>query len=277
MALETSIRSRFVTVDGRRVHVLQAGAGEPVLLVHGIAASVVDWHLNMPALAPRFAVTAVDLPGFGESEVPPRSDGIADGLRFMGALLDGLGLERAALVGNSMGGLICGWFATAHPERITKLLLVDPAGLDRQVSLYFRLLTLPLLGEWALRPRASTAELAARGLFAVPGRAPSVWLADKALDRGPAARAYMLQALRSGAAFFGLRRQVRMLAGLRALTIPIGVVWGEHDRVFAPYHLELVRRQLPAARTYLIRDAGHVPMIEQPDEFNRLALDFLSS
>lgn len=277
MALETSIRSRFVQIEGRRVHILQAGTGDPVLLIHGIAASLVDWHLNLPALAQHVAVTAVDLPGFGESEIPARADGIEDAVRFVGALLDCLALERAALVGNSMGGLIAGHFAIAHPERVTKLLLVDPAGLDGQVALYFRLLSLPLLGEWAVRPRPNTAQMTAQGLFAQPARAPTVWLADKALDRGPAARAYLLKALRSGATFFGLRHEVRMLDGLRALTLPIGVIWGEHDQIIAPYHLQLVRKQLPAARTYLIRDAGHVPMIEQPEVFNRLALEFLAS
>jgi len=276
VALETNVRSRFVSVDGRRVHILQAGAGAPVVLVHGIAASVIDWHLNLPALAQHFAVTAVDLPGFGESEIPPLTDPIADAIRFLGGLLDGLGLERAALVGNSMGGLICGHFAIAHPERVTKLLLVDPAGLDRDVSLHFRLLTVPLLGEWALQPRPSSAQLAARGLFANPARAPSVWIADKALDRGPAARAYLLKALRGGANFFGLRPSVRMLAGLRALTLPICVVWGDQDHVIPPYHLQLVKQQLPAARTYLLRDAGHVPMLEHPDEFNRVATAFLT-
>lgn len=262
-------------IGGQRIHYVQTGTGRTVLLVHGIAASIVDWHLNIPALAEHFTVIAVDLPGYGESDIPSNRLSIRDAAPFLDAFLGNLGLDRVSLVGNSMGGLICGHYAMARPERVDRLLMVDPAGLAREVSIHFRLLSLPFLGEWALRPNPNAGRMAARGLFADPARAPEPWLQDKILDRGPASRTYLLQSLRSGTNILGIRRQVVMLDGLRSLAIPTMVMWGAHDHVVPLRHLDLVKTHLPNARTHVFPNAGHVPMLECPDEFNRLAIEFL--
>lgn len=274
-ATELGVQSRNVQVSGRRIHYVQAGAGPPVLLVHGIAASVVDWDLNLPALAQHFTVIAVDLPGFGDSEVPAQPLGIADAVPFLDAFLAMLDLDHLSLVGNSMGGLICGHYAIARPSRVDRLLMVDPAGLARDVSIHLRLLSLPFLGEWALRPNPNAGKMAARGLFYDPSRAPEAWLRDKVRDRGPRARTYLLQALRSGATIRGIRQEVLMLDGLRVLGTPTLIAWGAHDHVVPLRHLNLVKEHLPNALTYVFPNAGHVPMLECPDEFNRLATEFL--
>jgi pimeloyl-ACP methyl ester carboxylesterase len=250
--------------------------GRPVLLVHGIAASLVDWQLNIPALAEHFAVTAVDLPGFGDSDIPRRGFGLADVMSFLDAFLDALQIEQVALVGNSMGGLICGHYAIARPARVQRLLMVDPAGLARDLSIHFRLLSLPLVGEWVLRPNPNVGKVAARGLFHDPTRAPQFWLDDKARDRGEKSRTYLLRSLRSGTTIFGLRQEIVMLDGLRRLRIPIFVMWGEHDRVVPIRHLDLIKAHLPNAQAHVFPAAGHVPMLECPEEFNRLAVEFLS-
>lgn len=276
-AAQVDVQSRFVQVANQRIHYLQAGTGPPVLLVHGIAASVTDWEQNLPALAAHFSVTAVDLPGFGDSDVPASKLGIADAVPFLDGFLDAVAIRRVALVGNSMGGLICGHYAIARPNRVDRLLMVDPAGLARDVAIHFRLLSLPFLGEWALRPNPNAGRIAARGLFYDPSRAPKVWLQDKVRDRGPRARTYLLQALRSGTNLLGVRQEVVMLDGLRTLGIPTLVMWGAHDHVVPLRHLDLVKTHLPNAKTYVFPEAGHVPMLECPDEFNRLAVQFLKA
>lgn len=270
------VRSASVQIEGRRVHFLQAGTGQPVLLVHGIAASVVDWHLNIGALAEHFAVTAIDLPGFGDSDIPPHGLGIADILPFLDAFLNALAIERVTLVGNSMGGLICGHYAIARPQRVDRLLMIDPAGLARDISVHFRLLTLPGLGEWVLRPNPNAGTIAARGLFHDPALAPVAWLEDKVVDRGPRSRTYLLGSLRSGTNIFGLRQEIVMLDGLRRLETPTLVMWGAHDHVVPVRHLGLVQRHLPNAQTYVFPAAGHVPMLECPQEFNRVTVAFLT-
>ena len=277
MAVAPTVQDRQLLIDGVRIHYVEAGSGPPVVLVHGIAASGLDWHFTIPAVASSFTAIVPDLPGFGQSAVPTVGNtSLADGLRFLDQFLDALDLEAVALVGNSMGGLICGHYAITRPARVRQLALVDPAGLARDVSWYFRLLTLPLLGKRLLRPRPDAAALVARGLFADPRRAPDWWLADKVLDRGPAARRYLLLLLRSGVTVFGLDRRLAMLEGLARLTVPLLVVWGAEDRVIPAWHLALVRSHLPRARTHLMRRAGHVPMLERPDEFNQVLLRFLT-
>ena len=265
-----------VQIKGRRVHYLQAGSGQAVLLVHGIAASVVDWHLNIGALAEHFAVTAVDLPGFGDSDIPPHGLGMADVLPLLDDFLNTLMLERVSLVGNSMGGLICGHYAITRPERVERLLMIDPAGLARDISVHFRLLSLPGLGEWVMRPNPNAGKVAARSLFHDPTLAPAAWLDDKVVDRGPQSRTYLLRSLRSGTNIFGLRQEIIMLDGLRRLSIPTLVMWGAHDHVVPVRHLDLVRRHLPNAQTYVFPEAGHVPMLECSEEFNRRAIEFLA-
>jgi pimeloyl-ACP methyl ester carboxylesterase len=273
---DRGVLSRDIQIRGQRIHYQQAGTGRPVLLVHGIAASLVDWHWNIPALAEHFAVTAVDLPGFGDSDIPRRGFALADAMPFLDAFLDALQIGEVQLVGNSMGGLICGHYAIRRPARVERLLMIDPAGLARDISIHFRLLSVPLLGEWALRPNPNISKVAARGLFYDPTRAPAVWLVDKGRDRGPRARDFLLQSLRSGTNLFGLRQEIVMLDGLRKLHIPTFVMWGEHDHVVPLRHLELVKAHLPNARVHVFPTAGHVPMVERPEEFNPLAVEFLS-
>lgn len=275
MATDLGIATHDVIVDGLRIHYVQAGSGSPVVLVHGIAASAVDWHLNVAALAQHFTVTAMDLPGFGESEIPTTPMAMIDAVRFLDGFLPALKIEAAALIGNSMGGLICAHYAIARPNRVRSLVLVDPAGMARDLSIHFRLLTIPALGRRFLKPNPNAGALAARGLFADPTRAPAIWMADKVRDRGPQAQRHMLHALRSGASIFGLRRELIMLDRLRLLDIPSLVMWGAHDHVVPAWHLQLVRQRFPSAQTYLFADAGHVPMLECPEEFNRVAIDFL--
>jgi len=216
------------------------------------------------------------LPGFGDSDIPPHGLGMADILPFLDDFLNALTIERVSLVGNSMGGLICGHYAIARPKRVERLLMIDPAGLARDISVHFRLLSLPGLGEWALRPNPNAGKVAARGLFHDPTLAPAAWLEDKVVDRGPQSRTYLLRSLRSGTNIFGLRQEIVMLDGLRRLAIPTLVMWGTHDHVVPVRHLDLVKRHLPNAQTYVFPDAGHVPMLECPKQFNRLAVEFLA-
>lgn len=269
------MQSHDIQLDGQRIHYVQAGAGRPVLLVHGIAASLFDWHRNIPALAEHFAVTAIDLPGFGDSDIPRDGLGITDVMPFLDAFLDALQIQSVSLVGNSMGGLICGHYAILHPARVERLLMVDPVGLARDLSIHFRLLSVPFLGEWALRPSGNAGIVAARGLFYDPALAPADWVADKIRDRGAPARSFLLQSLRRGTSVFGLRREIVMLDGLRSTQIPTMIMWGAHDQVVPVRHVELVKAHLPSAQVHVFPTAGHVPMLECPEEFNRLAIAFL--
>src|SRR3990172_11255761 len=116
----------FVDVDGVRVHYVEAGRGEPVVLVHGWNGSTFSFRHTIPELARTHRVVALDLLGFGYSERPPRGDySVTAQVRLVAGLMDRLGIPRAAVVGHSMGGGIAMHLALSHPERVSRLVLVD--------------------------------------------------------------------------------------------------------------------------------------------------------
>src|SRR4051794_23725306 len=119
------------TVHGARVNYAEMGEGPAVVLVHGLSGCWQNWLENIPHLARRHRVIALDLAGFGESELPQEEISIPGYGRFVDAFLGEIGIERAALVGNSMGGFISAETAISHPSRVEKLVLVSAAGLMR--------------------------------------------------------------------------------------------------------------------------------------------------
>src|SRR5262245_2317546 len=120
-----------VAVHDSRVNYVEIGEGPPVILIHGLSGCWQNWLENIPHLARRHRVVAVDLPGFGESELPHEEISIPGYGRFVDAFLGQIGIERALLIGNSMGGFIAAEVAISHPSRVEKLVLVSAAGLMR--------------------------------------------------------------------------------------------------------------------------------------------------
>jgi pimeloyl-ACP methyl ester carboxylesterase len=120
---------RWLPVGGRRVNVLELGSGPPVVFVHGLSGSWQNWLEQLPVFAQDHRVVAFDLPGFGASEMPDWQISISGYARWLDALYDALGIEAAAVVGNSMGGFIGAELAIAFPARVERLVLVSAAGL----------------------------------------------------------------------------------------------------------------------------------------------------
>src|SRR5206468_8219015 len=119
------------SVNGARVNYVEMGSGPPLVLIHGLSGCWQNWLENIPHFGRRHRVVAVDLPGFGESELPHEEISIPGYGRFIDAFLDEVDVERASLVGNSMGGFIAAETTIAHPSRVERLVLVSAAGLVR--------------------------------------------------------------------------------------------------------------------------------------------------
>ncbi|HUG56233.1 MAG TPA: alpha/beta fold hydrolase, partial [Candidatus Limnocylindrales bacterium] len=147
------MRARSIEVDGRRVRIIEAAAagdrGDPVLMLHGVGGWAENWRETLPAVAAsgRRAI-AVDLPGFGESE-PVRGARYFDPddpfyAGFVCRLLDALGIERAHLVGSSMGGAVAFVAAVCAPSRVRSLVLVAPGGIGREMPAFMRALSVPV-------------------------------------------------------------------------------------------------------------------------------------
>ncbi len=132
--IDWSEHRRWVTVAGRRVNLADMGSGPALLFVHGLSGSWTNWLETIPEFARDHRVLAVDLPGFGDSEMPEEPISIPGYGRFLDRLLEALGIDYAAVVGNSMGGFVGAELAIRFPARVERLVLVSAAGLSiRQV------------------------------------------------------------------------------------------------------------------------------------------------
>ena len=153
MAVQT-VQDQYVQVGQYNTRFqTQGNGGSNVILIHGLGGYLEHWQQNIESLADRHRVYALDLVGFGRSDKPEADYCLPFFARFVRDFMDCQGIERATLVGNSLGGSIALQFAIDFPSRVEKLVLVDSAGLGKDVTIFLRLVTLPLLGERLTRPR----------------------------------------------------------------------------------------------------------------------------
>jgi 4,5:9,10-diseco-3-hydroxy-5,9,17-trioxoandrosta-1(10),2-diene-4-oate hydrolase len=275
---------RYVDVEGVRTRYWQEGSsGTPVLLLHGIACSVLEWRHNLSALSAAHVVTAVDLPGHGLSGKPGHFAYDIPGLaRFVLAFMDRLGLQRVHLAGNSLGGRLALECARLAPKRLWSMTLLDPAGVaPRPTLLEFRLASVQGLGELLTRPNPMGTCMLWRKAFAAPDRFVTDELVDDKcrLARQPGAHAAFLRTLRSFVGLGGFEpAQVRSLQeAMPGLHTPALVIWGRQDRFVPCAHAEVLRERLPDVRVQIWDHCGHVPMIECAHAFQRELLSFAAS
>jgi pimeloyl-ACP methyl ester carboxylesterase len=243
-----AVAGHYVEVNGIRIRYIEGGPrteGPPLLMVHGYNGSS-DYFLphGFPKLARERRIVAPDMPGCGLSK-SMRNLTFESYVRFLPDFLDAIGVERADLLGHSMGGQISISSVVAYPERFRKLVLVDSSGLPEMIR----------------RP------------WLVPVRS----LADPCMRHISFYPALIKTALRGRAGYAGarmlLRRGTRQL--LRQMRIPTLIIWGLHDRTVPVAHGRFMAQQIPGARLEVIERAGHMPFLEKPEEFSRLVLDFL--
>jgi pimeloyl-ACP methyl ester carboxylesterase len=272
---EASLEARHATIDGRRVRYVRAGSGPAVVLVHGFGSSLYTWKGVIPALAAGHHVVALDLPGFGGSDQPADLS-FEDLPRAVLGLIDRLGIERASLVGNSMGGATAALVAAESPSRVNALVLIDAAGLDRDPSERPRLVRLVMSPAGSLIARLPgkrlVVEASLRQVFhdaahVTPERV-SEYLAS-------ARRQGTFPAMRSLGASLGERTSMVQEA-LPRIVAPTLVLWGDDDRWIDIAHADRFVAAIPGARKVIIAACGHVPQEEKPEEVARLLLEFLA-
>ena len=273
-------RLRFRTVVTRRARLstLEAGIGPAVVAFHGLGGTKGSFLLMVAALSDRFRVIAVDLPGFGDSDKPI---GAAYDARFFAEamidLLDALELERADLVGNSLGGRVALEVALRDPQRVGRLALLAPSLAWRRSRRWAPALRLvrPELGLVQLAPRVVVQAVVQR---LIPG-ADRGWTAagvDEFL------RAYLTPAGR--AAFYAAARQIYLEAPqgkdgfwprLRELQPDALFIWGRRDTLVPIAFARHVAEALPEAR-HVELDCGHVPQMERPRQTHKAVAAFLA-
>jgi pimeloyl-ACP methyl ester carboxylesterase len=241
------VRERRISVNGQPVTYKVAGSGEPVVLVHGLAGSMRWWANTVPALAARYSVYLVDLPGFGSMSRFPGGFALKEAASWLQAWLQTLGLSGVHLVGHSMGGYICLRVAARNPQAVGCLALIDPVGVPSGRS---------TLGQ--IWPLVQECLLSSADLLPV--------LLHDAMRAGPltlwqAARDLLAQDVRDE---------------LHAVQAPTLLIWGAKDALVPPSLGYVLRQEIPHSRLLTIKASRHVPMIDTPQELNRALLQFLS-
>jgi len=245
--------SRFVGLASPpvRAHVLEAGQGEPVLFLHGGNSVAASWTPLLARLHRRFRCYAPDRPGCGLTDKfnYPGVDLRSHGVQFVRSVMDVLGLARAAVAGNSMGGYFALVFDLAHPERVSKLVFFE------------RMLVADVR-------RASAGYLDCMAAAAVIPGAKASWITMIEQAFAPAGAGLL-----SGASTltYALRPELGQLA------TPTLFLWGDKDTFGPPAWGQEMARLMPHARCEVIADAGHLPFVDQPEVCARLVESFLTA
>jgi pimeloyl-ACP methyl ester carboxylesterase len=272
------LRLAAVSTRTGRISALVSGSGpEHVICLHGLGSNKTSFFETMSALTPELTVHAIDLPGFGSSAKPVRAPYDARYFaRAVAAYLDAAGIERAHLVGNSMGGRAALEVGLSEPERVASLSLLSPALAFRRRRALVPLVKL-VRPELAAIPHGMRATLVRRQLstmFAFPDRLDPATV-DVVTDEF--CRTYRSRAARI--AFYAAARNIYLdppwgergfWARLAALEPPALFVWGDCDGIVPPAFARHVGAALPAADQVVLRDCGHVPQVELAGEANRL-------
>lgn len=259
----SGLRSRHVRLPRARVRVWTGGRGAPVVFVHGFGTEAgINWHAQLPAVRRRFHVIAPDLPGFGASQRVVDERTIAFQVDCLRDLVTHLGHDRVHLVGHSMGGWITLAFAAAYPELVTRLVVVDAAGLRFDHDAAMQRVLLP---ETAADVRALM-----RANFQRPPWLPTFVLRDvlRTCRRDVETRTEVLRQLAYGVEFLDER--------LASIVAPTLIVWGRTDPITPLAVGERLAAGIASAELVVLDDCAHSPNLERPARFNRLLLEFLA-
>lgn len=273
------VRLRGGEVDGLDLHYIVEGRGPAVVLVHGLGGFARSWRHNIPALAGRATVYALDLPGFGRSAKPRARYRLPYFARALHGFMEALGLPQASLVGHSLGGGVCITYALTHPARVERLALLGAVvpGFGYRMSWIYRLMALHGLGETLALIRSPWLYRAflAR-CFHAPAREEVDFLVscDYPERTCMAARAAYLSTLRDVRADFIQHREDYRRA-IATLDLPVLLIHGRQDPVVAPAHGAEVADALSRAGLRWVDRCGHFPQIEQAATVNAWLTEFL--
>ena len=273
---------RFRVVHGYRRAFRVAGSGPPLVLVHGIGDSSATWEAIIPALARHHLVIAPDLLGHGRSDKPRADYSVAAYANGVRDLLGVLGVQRATLVGHSLGGGVAMQFAYQFPERTERLVLVGSGGGGPEVSVVLRMLALPggeallhLLRLPTARWQTGLVVAALRAMGTALGQdAPDLLRVVDALPDS-VSRAAFIRSLRS---VVDWRGQVITMLDRCYLTqgMPTLLVWGSRDAVVPVAHGHRAHAAMPGSQLEIFEGAGHFPFHTDPARFVTTVERFLA-
>jgi pimeloyl-ACP methyl ester carboxylesterase len=273
-----------IELHGHRVIYRIAGSGPPVVLIHGMVNSSRHWESVALRLADSYTVIAPDLIGHGDSATPRGDYSLGAHAASIRDLLTAIGIEKATIVGHSLGGGVAMQFFYQFPQRTERLVLVSSGGLGHEVSPLLRAAALPgatPLLALATRPRVLAALLCASDRLQQRGSSKGVYLraVARALEplKEPGAREAFLQTLRSVIDVRGQRVSARDRLYLLIDAMPTLIVWGGRDNTIPLSHGRDTHEAVPGSRFEILSRAAHFPHLEDPEGLAAVLRDFLET
>lgn len=260
--------TKVATVYGARIHYQEAGSGPVVILLHGLGGDMSNWASTIGPLSQKYRVIVPDQIGFGRSDKPMLNYRIATMVDFLDGFYKELKIDRATLVGNSLGGWISAAYALAHPEKVDRIVLVDSAGFSVPKDMDPRVLN-------GLNP--STRE-------AVKQMMPMVFYNKQIYSSEAAIDMMFTRRVTAGDGFTIQRIIESILRGedvlddkLAGIKQPTLIIWGREDLLTPLAMGERFKQGIPRSELVVFDKCGHVPQLEQAAQFNAALLKFLST
>jgi len=264
----------FVDLAGHPTHYIERGAGPPVILIHGFFYDTYMWHNNIDALAAHFKVYAFDLWGFGYSTREPVDYGYSLYSDQLLEFMDALSIQKASLIGQSMGGGTIVKFAISNRERIDRAILVDPAGMPNPQPLMARIANFPLVGEvmYGLQSNFMRRLALRRNFIHDPAYITESYFDNVTRFHKIRGTSEAMLTILHKRFFDTLLDEIQAFP---ASDVPTLIVWGREDQSIPVERGEAMHATMKGSRCQIISDAGHCPHDEQSELFNQLALAFL--
>ncbi|OGT30564.1 MAG: hypothetical protein A3E87_03100 [Gammaproteobacteria bacterium RIFCSPHIGHO2_12_FULL_35_23] len=274
-------QDRYIVVEGYKIRYWQEGnAGDYLLLLHGINASIEYWHKNIFELAKHYRVVLLDLPGFGKSDKPNVIYDLNFFAEFVAKFCQALGIESMHLAAHSLGGAIGLQFALNNLPQIKKLVLADGVGFALQVIIFFRLMGRPIIGKILTNISKSIFTKALKTNV----YDPAVITEELVNILYPLAHDSKTQKVVQYITKHNTDWQGILATTLQPLwhrfielkDVPVLLIWGKQDNLLATdIHVPAAKKLIPHVKIELLDCCGHIPQLERPLEFNRLVIDFL--
>ncbi|MCW2651550.1 MAG: hypothetical protein QOE41_1379 [Mycobacterium sp.] len=273
---------KFVELHGDRIAYRDAGEGEVLLLIHGMAGSSATWRAVMPQLSKKFRVVAPDLLGHGESAKPRGDYSLGAFAVWLRDFLDELGISQATVVGHSLGGGVAMQFVYQHPDYCQRLILISSGGLGPDVGLILRLLSAP--GAEAVLPIIApqpvlTVGNRLRSWLSNAGiqspRGAELWSAYSSLSDRQTRQSF-LRTLRSVVDYRGQAVSALNRLQLRA-DLPAMAIWGERDTIIPVDHAYAAHEARADTRLEVLPGVGHFAQVEAPTQVVELIEDFMAT
>lgn len=268
----------FKTIDGIKIHFEDYGNkdSEAIVFIHGFGGSTKNWKKTIPSLSER-RVVAIDLPGFGLSEKKLDFNySHSNQVKIINLILEELGIHKVILVGHSMGGNVVTYFSMVYPEKVEKLILVDPAIVEEQSNIPFNNLLsfhpFVQVGRQILQ-RVVTRENFKNLLL-------SAYYQKELVDDNLVNEYFRAIEIKDwDSALLGITRDGnnKLPKNISTINFKTLIIWGEFDTWILPEKGRDLDNRIPNSELIIIKNSGHLPMEEAPDEFNSILNNFVKA